>query len=60
MSEAFSVTHKEEEEIIKQAFNEVSTLLATLDNALNEIARYLLKEESISIEECRNILRRIF
>ncbi|MFK5976509.1 MAG: AAA family ATPase [Sulfurovum sp.] len=60
MSESFMVSAQDEAKLLTQLTEEVSTLLATLDKALTEVARHLLANENISIEECRNILRKIF
>ena len=60
MSENFIVTHQQEEELLRESVSEVTTLLKTLDKALNEVSNYLLAHENITAEECRVILRKIF
>ncbi len=60
MSDNFTVTPQQEEELLGESVSEVNTLLKTLDVALNEISTYLLAHENISADECREILRKIF
>ena len=60
MSENFIVTPQQEEELLRESVSEVTTLLKTLDKALNEVSVYLLAHENITAEECREILRKIF
>ena len=60
MSENFIVTTQQEEELLRESVSEISTLLKTLDKALNEVSTYLLAHENITAEECRVILRKIF
>jgi ATP-dependent metalloprotease FtsH len=60
MSENFIVTTQQEEELLRESVSEVTTLLKTLDKALNEVSDYLLVHENITAEECRVILRKIF
>ncbi|MBA1420966.1 MAG: ATP-dependent metallopeptidase FtsH/Yme1/Tma family protein [Epsilonproteobacteria bacterium] len=60
MSDNFTVTPLQEEELLKESVSEVNTLLKTLDVALSEISTYLLAHENISADECREILRKIF
>jgi len=60
MSENFIVTTQQEEELLRESVSEVTTLLKTLDKALNEVSEYLLAHENITAEECRVILRKIF
>lgn len=60
MSENFIVTIEQEEELLRESVSEVTTLLKTLEKALNEISEYLLDHENITAEECRVILRKIF
>jgi len=50
----------EEIELLNEAINETTTLLNTLETAMNETARHLLSYEHISVDECRDILRKIF
>jgi len=60
MSENFIVTTQQEEELLRESVSEVTTLLKTLEKALNEVSEYLLTHENITAEECRVILRKIF
>jgi len=60
MSDNFTVTPLQEEELLRESVSEVNTLLKTLDGALSEISAYLLAHENISADECREILRKIF
>jgi ATP-dependent metalloprotease FtsH len=60
MSENFIVTTQQEEELLRDSVSEITTLLKTLDKALNEVSAYLLAHENITAEECRVILRKIF
>ena len=60
MSDNFIVTPKQEEELLRESVSEVNTLLETLDSALNEISEYLLNHENITVDMCRDILRKIF
>ena len=60
MSDNFTVTPQQEEELLGESVSEVNTLLKTLDVALSEISTYLLAHENISADECREILRKIF
>ena len=60
MSENFIVTPMQEEELLRESVSEVTTLLKTLEKALDEISTYLLAHENITPEECRVILRKIF
>jgi len=60
MSDNFTVTPHQEEELLRESVSEVNTLLKTLDGALSEISTYLLAHENISSDECRDILRKIF
>ena len=60
MSDNFSVTPQQEEELLRELVSEVNTLLETLDGALNEISAYLLNYENVTADECRDILRKIF
>ncbi|MBT8349511.1 MAG: ATP-dependent metallopeptidase FtsH/Yme1/Tma family protein [Sulfurovum sp.] len=60
MSENFIVTTQQEEELLRESVSEVTTLLKTLEKALNEVSIYLLAHENITAEECRVILRKIF
>lgn len=60
MSENFIVTPQEEEDLLRQSVSEVKTLLQKLEEALKETSAYLLENENITLEECRNILRSIF
>ena len=60
MSDNFSVTGKQEEELLRDCVSEVTTLVKTLDGALSEISEYLLEHENISADTCREILRKIF
>ena len=60
MSENFIVTPQEEEELLRQSVSEVKTLLQKLEEALKETSTYLLENENITQEACRNILRSIF
>jgi ATP-dependent metalloprotease FtsH len=60
MSDNFTVTPHQEEELLRESVSEVNTLLKTLDTALSEISAHLLAHENISADECREILRKIF
>jgi ATP-dependent metalloprotease FtsH len=60
MSDNFTVTPHQEEELLRESVSEVNTLLKTLDGALDEISTYLLAHENITADECRDILRKIF
>ena len=60
MSENFIVSEQDEAQLLGQSVLEVNTLLNSLEKALNEVAQYLLAHENITVEECRDILRRIF
>ena len=60
MSDNFTVTPQQEEELLRESVSEVNTLLKTLDGALSEISTHLLAHENISADECREILRKIF
>ena len=60
MSDNFTVTPQQEEELLRESVSEVNTLLKTLDVALSEISTHLLAHENISADECREILRKIF
>ncbi len=60
MSDNFIVTPQQEEELLRESVSEVTTLLKTLDKALTEVSSYLLENENITAEECREILRKIF
>jgi len=60
MSDNFIITPQQEEELLRESVSEVNTLLQTLDKALKEIAAYLLENENITQEKCRDILRGIF
>lgn len=60
MSENFTVTGKQEEDLLRDCVSEVNTLVKTLEIALTEVSEYLLEHENISAESCREILRKIF
>ena len=60
MSDNFTVTPQQEEELLRESVSEVNALLKTLDGALSEISAHLLAHENISADECREILRKIF
>jgi len=60
MSENFTVTPQQEEELLRESVLEVKTLLQTLQGAINEVSDYLLSYENITIDTCRDILRKIF
>jgi ATP-dependent metalloprotease FtsH len=60
MSDDFSLSPQQEEELLQESVSEVTTLLKTLDPALNEISTYLLNHENITIDACRDILKKIF
>jgi len=60
MSENFIVTPEQEGELLKESVSEVRTLLVTLERALSEVSAYLLNEENITQEKCKEILRDIF
>jgi len=60
MSDNFIVTPQHEGELLLESVSEVTTLLKTLEKALNEVSHYLLAHENITAEECRVILRKLF
>ena len=60
MSEDFSVSTQQQDELLTDAINEINTLLETLKQAVNEVSVHLLEHENITAEECRDILRKIF
>jgi len=60
MSDNFVITPQLEEELLRDSVSEVNTLLQTLDTALKEAAVFLLENENITQEKCRDILRSIF
>jgi len=60
MSENFIISPQDEAKLLSQSVAEVTTLLNTLDKALTEAAKLLLANENVTIEECRDILRKIF
>ena len=60
MSENFSLSAQQEEELLKESVAEITALLKTLDRALIEVSNYLLEHENITHEECKAILREIF
>ena len=60
MGDNFMVNSQQEEDLLRDSAAEVSTLLKTLDRALQEVSAYLLEHENITAEECRVILRKIF
>lgn len=60
MSDNFTVTPQQEDELLRESVSEVNTLLKTLNGALSEISAYLLAHENITADECRDILRKIF
>jgi ATP-dependent Zn protease len=60
MSDNFIVTPLQEEELLRDTVSEVTALLKTLDKALSEVSQYLLQNENIKQEKCKEILREIF
>jgi cell division protease FtsH len=60
MTDSFVVTSKQEEVLLREAVSEVSKLLDSLDNALDAVVKHMLRYESITANECRDILREIF
>ncbi len=60
MSDNFIVTPKQEEELLSQSVEDVTTLLQRLEDVLKVISEYLLENENITQEKCRDILRSIF
>ncbi len=60
MSDNFIVTAQQEEELLRESVSEITKLLNTLNQALNEVTAFLLAHENITPEECRVILRKIF
>jgi ATP-dependent Zn protease len=60
MSENFIVTQEQEEALLRTSVSELTSLLTSLQNAVNEAAEYLLEYENISVEKCREMLRQIF
>ncbi|HIQ27972.1 MAG TPA: ATP-dependent metallopeptidase FtsH/Yme1/Tma family protein [Sulfurovum sp.] len=60
MSENFIVTPQQEEALLRESASEVTALLHTLKQALNEVSNYLLVHENITHDECKAILREIF
>ena len=60
MSEDFIITPQQEDELLRTCVSEITTLLKTLDKALEEISSYLLSHENITHETAKEILREIF
>jgi len=60
MSENFIITPEQEDELIRVCVSEITTLLKTLDKALEEVSKYLLSHENITHEVAKEILREIF
>jgi len=60
MSDNLQVTPDQESDLLSESVKEVYTLLDTLDSALNEVSDYMLKYEDVTVETCRDILRKIF
>ncbi|RRS29946.1 MAG: ATPase AAA [Epsilonproteobacteria bacterium (ex Lamellibrachia satsuma)] len=60
MGEHFTVDPMEEEKLLQEAREEVSSLLEKLHEAQSKIAKHLLLHENISNEETRKIIREIF
>jgi ATP-dependent metalloprotease FtsH len=60
MVDNFVITPKQEEILLREAVVEVNKLLETLDTALDEVMAHILNRESITSDECRDILRKIF
>ena len=60
MSDDFLITPQKEELLLRTSVSEVTELLGSLENALNEISVYLLQHENINQEQCKEILREIF
>jgi len=60
MSEDFIITPQQEDELLRVCVSEITTLLKTLDKALEEVSSYLLSHENITHEAAKEILREIF
>jgi len=60
MSENFIVKSGQEEDMLTELVGDVTNLLTSLDTALKKIADYLLENENIEQEQCREILRELF
>jgi len=60
MGEYFTSNHNEEETILQNAQEEVTTILEKLHDTHKKITSYLLQEENISHEQTQEIIREIF
>ena len=60
MSENFTVNPTEVETLLKQAKDEVMTLLDKLEVAQERVSAHLLDEENITQAQCKEILRELF
>ncbi len=60
MGEHFTSNHNEEESILQNAQEEVTTILEKLHDTHKKITSYLLQEENISHEQTQEIIREIF
>jgi len=60
MSDNFTVTPYQEEELLKESVADTKALLKTLEKALSQVSQYLLINENITHEQCKEILREIF
>jgi ATP-dependent Zn protease len=60
MGEELIPNVNEEITLLDESIKETTTLLNTLETAMNETARHLLTHEHINVDECRDILRKIF
>ncbi len=60
MTDSFTPSANEVEEILQESISELNRMLKTLDEALDKVSKYLLLYENITQEKCRDILRAIF
>ena len=60
MSENFTISAYQEEEMLRESVSELKALLKTLDTALEEVSAYLLVHENIDHKQCKEMLRDIF
>jgi ATP-dependent metalloprotease FtsH len=60
MVDNFVLTPRQEEILLKDSVTEVNKLLETLDSALDEVSKHILRYEHITADECRDVLRKIF
>ncbi|CAA6822651.1 MAG: Cell division protein FtsH (EC [uncultured Sulfurovum sp.] len=60
MSDTFIATSVQEDALMRESVEELTTLLSTLEPALTEVGNYLLTYENITNSQCKEILREIF